>query len=83
MDESPSWYLAEGGKTLGPFTKAQVIEQLQSGKATKTTVAFRHGATLQWTPLGQIAEFASAIPVAEAAKPVPPPAPLPAVSGQG
>lgn len=76
MDEAPSWYLAEGGKTLGPFTKAQVAEQLQSGKASKTTVAFRHGTTLQWTPLGQIAEFASAMPTIEAPKPVLPPAPI-------
>lgn len=82
MDEAPSWYLAEGGKTLGPFSKAQVVEQLQAGKATKSTVGFRHGTTAQWTPLGQIPEFATAVSatakVPEVPRPVPPPAPLPA-----
>lgn len=82
MDEAPSWYLAEGGKTLGPFNKAQVVEQLQAGKATKNTVGFRHGTTAQWTPLGQIAEFATAVSatarVPDLPKPMPPPAPLPA-----
>ena len=81
MDDAPSWYLAEGGKTLGPFTKAQVVEQLQLGKASKNTVAFRHGSTAQWTPLGQIGEFATAVSatakVPELPKPVPPPAPMP------
>ncbi|HPA16927.1 MAG TPA: AIM24 family protein [Verrucomicrobiae bacterium] len=81
MDDSPSWYLAEGGKTLGPFTKAQVVEQLQSGKANKNTVAFRHGSTPQWMALGQIGEFATAVSatarVPDIPKPVPPPAPLP------
>lgn len=82
MDEAPSWYLAEGGKTLGPFTKAQVVEQLQAGKASKSTVAFRHGTTPQWTALGQVAEFATAVSatarVPEIPRPVPPPAPIPA-----
>ncbi len=82
MDEAPSWYLAEGGKTLGPFTKAQVVEQLQAGKASKTTVAFKHGTTPQWTALGQIGEFATAVSatakVPEIPRPVPPPAPIPA-----
>jgi uncharacterized protein (AIM24 family) len=84
MDDAPSWYLAEGGKTLGPYTKAQVVEQLQAGKLSKSIVAFRHGTTPQWTALGQIAEFATAVSatakVPDVPKPVPPPAPIPPAS---
>ncbi|MEY2746107.1 MAG: hypothetical protein RL112_1149 [Planctomycetota bacterium] len=72
-----AWYMALGGHQIGPVPAAQVAANLENGTADARTLVWRAGMA-QWTPLGDIPEFAAASRAgsrlgASAGAPPPPP----------
>ncbi len=64
-----AWHIAVAGQTHGPFTSAQVAEGIAAGQVTASTLIWSAG-IVNWTPAGQISQFAS-----RWAPPPPPPPP--------
>ncbi|MEM1247050.1 MAG: SPFH domain-containing protein [Acidobacteriota bacterium] len=62
-----TWFLAENGSTLGPFTAAQMQAMASQGRIGGQSLVWRAGMA-SWSPLSQIAELAGLTP------PPPPPA---------
>jgi hypothetical protein len=65
-----AWHIAVGGQTQGPFTAAQVGEGISTGQVNAATLVWSTGIG-NWTPAGQVPQFASRLAV----PPPPPPAP--------
>lgn len=63
-----TWYIAQHGQQLGPFSSAQISQGLQSGTYTRETLVWRQGFQ-DWTPISDIAELLQ--PVNVAAPPMP------------
>lgn len=61
-----SWFLAENGATLGPFTAAQMQAMASQGRIGGQSMVWRAGMAF-WSPLAQVAELAGLTP------PPPPP----------
>lgn len=55
------YYLALNGQQAGPYPAAEIIAMLRDGRANAQTLCFTKGMNA-WTPLGQVAEFQSAMP---------------------
>ena len=66
------WYVAEGGRTLGPFSTADVRQSLQSGRWTSGTLVCPLGES-SWTPASDVPELRTGI--GNGAAPPRPPAP--------
>lgn len=64
------WHLSSGGKTLGPFSAAQVADGIARGEVTADTLAWTAGMA-GWLPAAQVAQLASYFNT------VPPPPPAP------
>ena len=62
-----AWHIAVGGQTQGPFTVAQVSEGISAGQVNAATLIWSAGIG-NWTPAGQVPQFASRLSV-----PPPPP----------
>jgi len=58
MDDK-NWYLAAGGKTVGPMTLERVRERVAAGRITPKTKAFKDGMP-GWLPLSEIPDLAAA-----------------------
>lgn len=72
MSDAAMWYIAVAGQQQGPFGREDIINKLRTGEITGETLVFANGVTQNWTPAGQIADFASATsPTAAPAPPVP------------
>jgi GYF domain 2 len=63
------YYLATGKRSHGPYSANQVRAMLLSGGVTPETHARAADAT-RWAPLGQMAEFVSAVPATSASQAV-------------
>lgn len=66
-----TWHVAEGGRTIGPFTPQQLAEAAGQGRFSPSTMVWRAGMA-GWTAAGQVAELATAL---ASTPPPPPPAP--------
>ncbi len=67
------WYLAIGGKQVGPVSEDEVVRSLRAGTIDGKTLVFRAGMT-NWTPLKdvpQLAAYAGGATPASAPPPVP------------
>lgn len=53
-----TWHVADNGKTIGPFTSAQVAEGLASGQFSPATMVWKEGFA-DWLPLSQVQELTS------------------------
>ncbi len=51
-----NWYIAEDGKSLGPFSKQKLIAALSSGQYNEATLVWRDGFA-DWMPAGQVEEL--------------------------
>jgi uncharacterized protein (TIGR00266 family) len=72
MDPHATWYIAIEGKEHGPFTKAQIEEQLQAKKITAETHVYTAGMA-DWQPIKSLGGFsASENGGAGAPPPIPP-----------
>ena len=68
---NPITVLNKSNTPLGPFTRAQIAEKLQSGEIALTDLAFAEGLGLaQWTPLQDVLARADATLMAPPAPPV-------------
>jgi membrane protease subunit (stomatin/prohibitin family) len=63
-----SWHLANGGRTQGPWSTAQLQQAIARGEVTGDSMLWSPGFA-GWTPAREVAEFASFFP-----PPPPPPA---------
>jgi uncharacterized RDD family membrane protein YckC len=74
---SPITILDQANVPMGPFTREQVLEKLQRGEVTLSSLAFVEGLS-QWTPLrdvmGRVESAAPAVPVSTVAPTMRPPA---------
>ena len=61
MSDAVMWYVAIAGQQQGPFGKEDIINKLKSGEIDGQTHLFAQGVTANWTPLAQVAEFATAL----------------------
>ncbi len=61
------WYVAEGGRTTGPFPAHAVRQGVQSGRWSGTTLVCQHGAS-RWQPLSRVRDLD---PAATGLPPVP------------
>ncbi|MBK1833882.1 GYF domain-containing protein [Roseibacillus ishigakijimensis] len=52
------WYYEKNGTQQGPIEAARLAELREVGEVSATTLVWRQGMA-DWTPLGQVAEFAS------------------------
>ena len=50
------WYVAEGGRTLGPFSSADVLQALRTGRWTTATLVCPLGES-SWTPASGVPEL--------------------------
>ena len=66
------WYVAEGGRTLGPFSTADVRQSLHSGRWTAGTLVCPLGEN-SWQPVSGVPELRTGI--GDGAPPPRPPAP--------
>jgi uncharacterized protein (TIGR00266 family) len=62
-----SWYVAENGQSVGPFSTAQLASALGSGQYSGSTLVWRDGFA-DWIPAGEVAELNSS---SQAATPPP------------
>jgi hypothetical protein len=70
----PKWYYFNGNnETIGPFSKAVLVELSQAGQISNETLVFKEG-TEAWQPFG---EAFSETPEPEPLPPEPEPEPLP------
>ena len=69
---SPTWYVAVGGQSQGPFTAPQIAQGVASGQVSGGTMVWCSGMP-SWSPAGNVPAFASLF----AASPPPPPPPPP------
>ncbi len=51
-----NWYVAVDGKSIGPFSTAQVLSGLASGQYTAATLVWRDGFA-DWQPIGEVGEL--------------------------
>ncbi|MGH9461170.1 MAG: DUF4339 domain-containing protein, partial [Vicinamibacteria bacterium] len=49
MSNAKVWYVAEGGKTMGPMSKAELLEGIRSGRYTRDILVFTQGMS-DWAP---------------------------------
>lgn len=68
MSDAKVWYVAEGGKTVGPMSKEELLEGLRSGKYNPETLVFTQGMS-DWTPAAQAVGLAEDSPSAAKAAP--------------
>jgi uncharacterized protein (TIGR00266 family) len=68
------WYLAIGGKQMGPVGEDEVVRSLQAGTIDGATLVFAAGMT-NWTPLKDVTRLAGYIGGAPSAMAPPPPVP--------
>jgi uncharacterized protein (TIGR00266 family) len=54
MTDAKVWYVAEGGQSVGPMSKADLLEGMSSGRYNAQTLVFTQGMS-DWTPAGQVA----------------------------
>ena len=66
------WYVAEGGRTLGPFSTADLLQSLRTGRWTAATLVCPLGEN-SWTPVSGVPELRIGIGAGSA--PPRPPAP--------
>jgi len=64
-----NWYVAQDGKSLGPFSSAQLSFGLESGQYTPATMVWRDGFS-DWLRISQVEELTN--PPAAAAGMAPP-----------
>jgi len=64
------WHVASGGQALGPFTMAQLAEEIACGRVTAATLVWSAGMA-SWLPAGQLPQLSGCF----TAMPPPPPQP--------
>jgi uncharacterized protein (TIGR00266 family) len=52
MSNAKDWYVAEGGKTVGPMSKAELLDGIRSGRYTRDILVFTQGMS-DWAPAAQ------------------------------
>ena len=53
----PAWYIADNGKSTGPFTEFDIATRLESGKLSPDMLAYGPGSS-SWAPLKNLPAFA-------------------------
>ena len=53
MSNLKVWFVAEGGQTVGPMSKAELLEGIRSGRYNQQTLVFTQGMS-DWTPAAQV-----------------------------
>src|SRR3990167_6253795 len=79
MSDGSFWYVGVNGQQQGPLGTQQVIDLIRTGQLGQT--AYVYGQTLpQWTPIAQVAQFASLFGQAPPLPPPPPVGPAPVMA---
>jgi len=58
LPSSAQWYIAEGGKQIGPLPANDLQTRIRGGQVTRETLVWREGMA-NWTAAGQVQELAS------------------------
>jgi uncharacterized protein (TIGR00266 family) len=53
MADAKVWYVAEGGQSVGPMGKGELLEGMRSGRYSTDTLVFTQGMS-DWTPAGKV-----------------------------
>jgi uncharacterized protein (TIGR00266 family) len=57
MADAKIWHVVEGGQSVGPVSKDEILQGLQAGRYNAQTLVFKQGMQ-DWTPAGQVGELA-------------------------
>ena len=73
MSDEKIWHVAEGGQSVGPMSKEDILQGLSAGRYNEATLVFKQGMK-DWAPAGQVAELqtTSNVPAAAPVAPEPP-----------
>jgi uncharacterized protein (TIGR00266 family) len=61
MASNQQWYMAIGGRQVGPVDEQEIISNLRNGSIDAKTLLFTAGMT-NWTPLQEVPQFAAYLP---------------------
>ncbi len=76
MSNGQQWFMAIGGRQVGPVSEQEIINNIVNGSIDANTLIFTGGMT-NWTPLREVPQFATHLGVATRPSPAPPAAATP------
>ena len=82
MANGQQWYMAIGGRQVGPVTEQEIVSNLKNGSIDAQTLVFTAGMS-NWTPLREVTQFAAHLAPVAAAPGAPPPAYIPPTGAAG
>jgi len=74
MANDQQWYMAIGGRQVGPVGEQEIVSNLRNGSIDAKTLLFTAGMT-NWTPLKEVPQFAAHLNAGSSAAAAPPSAP--------
>jgi uncharacterized protein (TIGR00266 family) len=74
MANDQQWYMAIGGRQVGPVGEQEIVSNVRNGSIDAKTLLFTAGMT-NWTPLKEVPQFAAHLNAGSSAAAAPPSAP--------
>ena len=62
MTDELKWYYLQNGKSLGPFSKDQLIQLAFSGAIPKETLIWTSSQNQEWKPLSEVFNLSEELP---------------------